>query len=133
MPRMIGSGLSRREREILNILYRDGKASAAEVLAGLPHPPSYSAVRSLLRVLEEKGLVRHVQEGKRYLYSPTERRSAAARSALKGVVQTFFSGSLERAVRAFLSDSEAAVSEEELARMAELIGRARKSEEEGTK
>src|SRR5690242_21147664 len=107
MPKMIGSGLSRREREILNILYGHGKASAAEVLAGLPQPPSYSAVRSLLRVLEGKGLVRHEQEGKRYLYRPTQPRSTAARSALKGVVQTFFSGSLERAVRTFLSDSEA--------------------------
>ena len=127
MPRMIGSGLARREREILEVLYREGKASVGDVLAHLPHPPSYSAVRSLLRILEEKGLVRHEQEGKRYLYTPTQPRGAAARNALKGVVQNFFSGSLERAVRSFLSDSEAAVSEEELARMVELIESARNS------
>lgn len=130
MPRMIGSGLTRREREILEVLYREGKASAAEVLAGLPDPPSYSAVRSLLRVLEEKGLIRHEPQGKRYLYVPTQPRNAAASSALKTVLQTFFAGSMERAVRAFLSDSETDVSEEELTRMAELIEQARKNEGE---
>jgi BlaI family penicillinase repressor len=128
MPRMIGTGLSRREREILDILYRLGRASAAEVLEALPEPPSYSAVRALLRILEEKGHIRH--EGKRYLYLPTQPRNAIASTALKNVLQTFFGGSLENAVKTFLSDTDANLSDEELDRMTQLLEEARKAERE---
>jgi predicted transcriptional regulator len=130
MPRMIGTGLSRREREILEILYRLGKASAAEVLEALPEPPSYSAVRALLRILEEKGHIRHEEEGKRYLYLPTQPRNAIARTALKNVLQTFFGGSLEDAVKTFLSDADTNLSDEELDRMAQMLEEARKAERE---
>jgi len=131
MPRMIGSGLSRREREILEILHRLRQATAAEVRELLPDPPSYSAVRSVLRILEEKGHARHREDGKRYLYSPVEAPQSAARSALQQVVANFFGGSLEEAVKAFLSDRDMDVSAEELNRLADMIERAR-SEEAGS-
>jgi predicted transcriptional regulator len=126
---MIGSGLSRREREILEILHRLGSASANEIQDGLSDPPSYSAVRSILRILEAKGHVQHREEGKRYLYAPTEARQTAARTALNQVVQTFFGGSLEEAVKTFLSDQEAQISQEELERLAAMITQARNAEE----
>jgi predicted transcriptional regulator len=122
---MIGSGLSRREREILEILHRLGQATAAEVLEQLPEPPSYSAVRSILRILCEKGHARYSEDGKRYLYSPVEPPQSAARTALQNVVSTFFGGSLEQAVKAFLTDKDAEISDEELARLSEMIERAR--------
>jgi predicted transcriptional regulator len=128
MPRMIGSGLSRREREIMEILHRVGKATATEVMEALPDPPSYSAVRSILRVLEEKGHIRHEEDGKKFLYLPTEPRTTAARSALHNVIQNFFGGSIESAVKTFLSDADISLSDEELARMAETIEQARKTE-----
>jgi predicted transcriptional regulator len=127
---MIGSGLSRREREIMEILYRMGKASATEIMQALPDPPSYSAVRSILRVLAEKGHIRHEEQGKRYLYLPTQSRGTAARTALKNVVQNFFGGSLENAVKTFLSDTDANLTDEELTRMAQLIEEARAPREE---
>jgi predicted transcriptional regulator len=125
MPKMIGTGLSRREREMLDVLHRRGRASAAEVLGELASPPSYSAVRSILRILEEKGLVRHQEQGKRYLYLPTQSPRAAARSALKQVVANFFGGSLERAVKTFLSAADTRVSDDELRNLSQLIKRAR--------
>ena len=125
MPRMIGTGLSRREREILEILHRQGRATAAEIHAALPDSPSYSAIRSVLRILVAKGHARHEEEGKRYVYLPTESRPAAAQSALRGVLQTFFGGSLTDAVKTFLSDTDADLSEEELSELAALIARAR--------
>jgi predicted transcriptional regulator len=128
---MIGSGLSRREREILDILHREGQASAAEIRAALPDAPSYSAVRSLLRVLLDKGHVRHERQGKRYLYRPAEPRRQAAASALRQVLATFFGGSLARAARAFLDEAEADVSEEELALLSDLVEQARRREPEG--
>ena len=128
MPRMIGGGLSRREREILEILHRRGRASVGEVLEDMPDPPSYSAVRSILRILGEKGHVRHIEEGKRYLYMPTEASQSPARSALQQVVQTFFGGSLEQVVKTFLADQEVTVSSEELDRLASLIEQARQEE-----
>src|ERR1051326_8032806 len=128
MPRMVGSGLSRREREILDILHRLGQATVAEVLELLPEPPSYSAVRSILRILEEKGHVRHREDGKRYLYSPVEPPQSAAHSALLQVVTNFFGGSLEQAVKAFLTDRDAEVSTEELARLSDMIEEARNQE-----
>jgi len=128
MPRMIGSGLSRREREIVDILHRLGRATASEVHEVMTDAPTYSAARSTLRILEEKGHVKHIEDGKRYVYVPVEPRQAAAQSALHQVVQTFFGGSLEGAVRTFLSGEEAQVSDEELDRLSALIEGAKAKE-----
>jgi predicted transcriptional regulator len=119
--------LSRRERQILDILYQHGRATAAEVQAALPEPPSYSAVRALLRILEEKGHVRHEQDGPRYVYLPTVGRDNAKRSALRHILQTFFDGSAEQAISALLDESSAKLSPAELDRLARLIDGARKS------
>jgi predicted transcriptional regulator len=119
--------LSRRERQILDILYERGQASAAEVQASLPEPPSYSAVRALLRILEEKGHVRHQQDGPRYVYLPTLARDNAKRSALHHVLKTFFDGSAEQAISALLDESSSKLSPAELDRLARLIDSARKS------
>lgn len=128
MPKMIGSGLSRREREILDILHRRREATVAEVLELLPDPPSYSSVRSILRILGEKGHVRHREDRKRYLYSPVEAPQSAARTALQQVVTNFFGGSLEQAVKAFLTDRDTEVTTEELERLSAMIEQARKDE-----
>ena len=119
--------LSRRERQILDILYQQGQATAAEVQNDLPEPPSYSAVRALLRILEEKGHVRHEQDGPRYIYLPTVGRENAKRSALRHMLRTFFDGSTEQAISALLDDSSAQLSPAELDRLARLIEDARKS------
>ena len=119
--------LSRRERQILDILYKDGRATAAEVQAGLPDPPSYSAVRALLRILEEKGHVRHEQDGPRYVYVPTVARGSAQRSALRHILQTFFDGSAEQAISALLDDDSTKLSAAELDRLARMIEHARQS------
>jgi predicted transcriptional regulator len=118
------SDLSRRERQIIDILYANGRSTAAEVQAALPDPPSYSAVRAMLRILEEKGHVRHEQDGPRYVYAPTVARDNAKRSALRHVLQTFFDGSAEKAISALLDDT-AKMSDAELDRLARLIDRAR--------
>ena len=117
--------LSRRERQLLDILFRRGKATAAEVQAELGDGSSYSAVRGMLRVLTEKGLIHYTQDGVRYVFSPATSRDEAARSALDGLVQTFFAGSVEQAVSTLLSEQERSLSNEELDRLAELIERAR--------
>ena len=119
--------LSRRERQILDILYQRGQATAAEVQSALPEPPSYSAVRALLRILEEKGHVRHEQDGPRYVYVPTVARDNAQRSAMRHLLQTFFDGSAEQAISALLDDSSAKLSPAELDRLARMIDSARKS------
>ena len=119
--------LSRRERQILDILYQSGRASAAEVQTALPDPPSYSAVRALLRILEEKGHVRHQQDGPRYVYAPTLPHNNAQRSALRHILQTFFNGSAEQAISALLDDQSTRLSSAELERLAGLIDYARKS------
>jgi len=119
--------LSRRERQILDILYRSGHATAAEVQGALPEPPSYSAVRALLRILEEKGHVRHEQDGPRYIYLPTVAHDNAQRSALRHILQTFFNGSAEQAISALLDDDASRLSSSELDRLANLIDHARKS------
>ncbi len=119
-------GLSRRERQIMDILYREGRAAATDVMALLPDPPGYSAVRALLRVLENKGHARHVLEGTRYVYLPTVPADRARRSALRRVCDTFFEGSAEKAVAALLSISKDDLSGEELDRLARLIEEARK-------
>jgi predicted transcriptional regulator len=118
--------LSRRERQIMDIVYRLGTATASDVLDHLDDPPSYSAVRALLRILEEKGHLRHEQNGPRYVYLPTVSRDRARRSALRGMIKTFFDGSPEQAVAALLDLSASKMSEEELDRLGELIENARK-------
>ena len=126
MPRPGSEGQSRRERQIMDVVYRLGRATAAEVQEQLPDPPSYSAVRAHLRVLEEKGHLRHDQDGPRYVFSPTVPREKARRSALSQLVQTFFEGSTAQAVAALLDAPDARISAEELQRLARLIDQARK-------
>ena len=118
-------GLSRRERQLMDIVFAQGEATALEVLERLPDPPSRTAVRTLLRILEEKGHLRHFQRGREFVYRPTQPRLRAGRSAFQRVLQTFFEGSLERAVAAHLADSSADLTEEELKRLAGLISKAR--------
>ena len=110
----------------MDILHRRGRATAHEVLADLDDPPSYSAVRALLRLLEERGHAKHVQDGLTYVYSPAASRADAKRSALAHVVQTFFAGSVEQAVAALVDSSKSKLSRDELDRMAEHIARAKK-------
>jgi predicted transcriptional regulator len=119
--------LSRRERQILDILYQRGQATAADVQNLLPEPPSYSAVRALLRILEDKGHVRHQQDGPRYVYVPTLARENAKRSALHHVLRTFFDGSAEQAISALLDESSTKLSPAELDRLARLIEDARRN------
>ena len=117
--------LSRRERQIMDFLYQKGRATAAEVQANIPDPPGYSAVRAMLRVLEEKGHARHEQDGPRYVYLPRVARDRAKRQALRHVVRTFFDGSPEQVMAALLDDRSAKLSDEDLDRLARLIDRAR--------
>jgi BlaI family penicillinase repressor len=118
--------LSRRERQIMDVLHTKGQATAAEVLAALPAPPGYSAVRALLRILEEKGHVRHRRVGARYVYVPRTSPELARRSALKRVVSTFFQGSVAQAMAALLETADAELSDTELSRLQQLIKKARK-------
>jgi len=118
--------LSRRERQIMDVLYQRQRASAAEIRESLADPPSYSAVRALLRILEEKGHIRHAEKDLRYVYFPTASRARVQRAALRHLVETFFDGSAEQAVATLLNPSTARVSEEELERISELIAKARK-------
>jgi len=118
--------LSRRERQIMDILYQRGRASASEILAALPDPPGYSAVRAKLRVLEEKGHVRHEAESLHYVYLPTTARETARRSALRHMLATFFDGSVEQTVAALLDLSAAGLSQEDLDRIGRLIEDARR-------
>src|ERR1041385_7308743 len=118
--------LSRRERQIMDILYQRGRASASEILEALPDPPTYSAVRAKLRVLEEKGHVRHEEESLHYAYMPTVTRDTARRSALRHLLATFFEGSVEQAVAAMLDLSSAGLEERELDRIASLVEEAKK-------
>ena len=117
--------LGRRERQILEALYRRGSATVGEVLAELPGPPSYSAVRTFLRILESKGHVTHTQDGARYVYHPTTPRPPVAREALQRLVETFFGGRPEQLVSTLLSDNERKLTEAELDRLAEMIEVAR--------
>src|ERR671912_2868700 len=127
MIRQPHSDLSRRERQIIDILYARGRATAADVQAALPEPPSYSAVRAMLRILEDKGHVRHEQDGPRYVYLPTVARDNAKRSALRHMLQTFFDGSAEQAISALLDESSAKLSPAELDRLARMIDSARRT------
>src|SRR5690349_16377702 len=117
--------LSRRERQILDVIYAMGRASAADVLEKMTDPPTYTTVRGLLRVLEQKGHIKHEEEEGRYVYVATVTRSKAAKSALRHVVRTFFDDSPSRAMAALLG-TQREVSDEEIARLEELIARARR-------
>jgi|SRR5579871_1394730 len=125
MARPFSANLSRRERQILEILYRKGQASVQEVMEELSDAPSYSAVRGLLRVMEQKGHVQHWEDGPRYLYMPVQPHKSAALAALEQVVQTFFGGSVEETVTSLLSETDLKVSDTELDRLAALIEQAR--------
>ncbi|HEX2188984.1 MAG TPA: BlaI/MecI/CopY family transcriptional regulator [Longimicrobiaceae bacterium] len=120
------SDLARRERQIMDVVYRRGEATVAEVLAELPDPPSYSAVRAMLRKLQEKGHLTHRQDGPRYLYSPTVPRDEAQEGAMRRLVRTFFGGSPARAAAALLDMESTRLSDRELDELAELIEHARK-------
>ena len=120
------TGLSRRERQIMDIVYQRGKASALDVRQAMKDAPSYSAVRALLRVLEEKGHVKHEADGLKYVYVPTVGREKAKRSAVKHLLDTFFNDSPEHIVAALLDVSSTRLTREELDRMAQMIERAKK-------
>jgi BlaI family transcriptional regulator, penicillinase repressor len=126
MPQGPHSALSRRERQIMDILYRFGRATANEVMAELSGEPNYSTVRTQLRVLENKGHIRHEEQGLRYVYIPTLPRHAVRQSALRHLLETFFEGSAEKMVSALLGSEGARLSEEELERLAQLIEKAKK-------
>jgi BlaI family penicillinase repressor len=119
--------LTRRERQVMDILFRRGEATVSEVMAELPDPPTYSAVRSILRILGEKGLVTFKEDGPRYVYLPVVSTERAQEDALKHVVHTFFEGSTEQAVTALLRISDASLSETEIERIRERIRAARSS------
>jgi predicted transcriptional regulator len=128
MAKPLHAVLSRRERQIMDILFRRGRATAAEVMEDLPGTSSYSTVRTQLRVLEEKGHVRHAADGPRYVYLPVLARRAARKSALRHLVNTFFDGSAEKVVEALLGGEAARLTDEDLARIADLVNKARKEE-----
>ena len=118
--------LGRRERQIMDVVHRIGRVTAAEIREELPDPPSYSAVRGMLRLLEEKGYVRHEWDGPRYVYLPTADPERVRKSAVRHLLRTFFSNSMESAVAAMLGVAEQPPSDEELKRMAKLIDEARR-------
>jgi len=120
------AALTRRERQIMDILYRRGRATGSEVMKELPGEPHYSTVRTQLRILEEKGHISHEEHGLRYVYVPAVPRRAARKSALRHLVDTFFDGSAEQVVAAVLGGEGSKLSEEELDRIADLVAKARK-------
>jgi predicted transcriptional regulator len=120
------ASLTRRERQIMDILYRRSRATAAEVMADLPGDPNYSTVRTQLRILEEKGHVRHEEVGLRYVYAPAVPRHAARRTALKHLVDTFFDGSAAQVVAALLGNEATRLTDEDLSRIGDLVARAKK-------
>jgi predicted transcriptional regulator len=126
MPSAAHLSLSRRERQIMDILYRRGRATAAEVMEDLPGTPAYSTVRTQLRVLESKGHVKHEEEGLRYVYAAAVPRHSARRSALRHLVDTFFDGSTEKVVTALLGGDSTRLTDAELDRIAAVVNKARK-------
>jgi BlaI family transcriptional regulator, penicillinase repressor len=128
MPQSLQSRLSRRERQIMDFLFQHRSATAAEVMRGIPEPPSYSTVRALLRTLETKGHARHREDGPRYVYEPTETRERARRSAMHHLVRTFFDGSAAQAVSALLDSTDLKLDAADTKRLAQLI---EKAKEEG--
>jgi predicted transcriptional regulator len=131
--REVYSELGRRERQLMEIVYRRGQATATEIRDELPDPPSYSAVRGMLRLLEDKGYLRHEQEGPRYVYSATASRNNVSKSAVRDLVRTFFDDSASSAVAAMIGQYEGQLSEAELDRLEQLIERARAAERKNTK
>lgn len=125
MPKPLPHHLSRRERQIMDAIYSLERASAAQVLAALPDPPSLSSVRKLILILEEKGHLRHTQEAKHHVYLPTQPRQSAAKSAMRQVLTTFFGGNLETAVATLLSEAETELTDAEAARLSAMIEEAR--------
>ena|ERR1044071_4221752 len=123
----LSEGLTRRERQVMNILFRRGQATVAEVMGDLPDPPTYSAVRSILRILAAKGLISHREDGPRYVYVPAVNTDRARDEALRHVVRTFFEGSAEQAVSALLRISDGDLTDAELARLRERVRSARTS------
>ena len=117
--------LSRRERQIVEAIYRRGAASVTEVLQELPDPPSYSAIRAFLRILEDKGHVTHTQDGAKYIYHPANPRTPVAREALSKLVETFFGGKPEQVVAALLTDDERKLTDDDLERLSAMIAEAR--------
>ena len=126
MTKQTHSNLSRRERQIMDIIYQRAQATAMEIMENLPDPPGYSAVRAMLRLLEEKGYLKHQQDGLRYVYLPTVSREKARQSALKQMLQTFFDDSTEDAVATLLDISKSKLSKADLDRLSKLIDKARK-------
>lgn len=126
MSKPTSHALSRRERQIMDALHRRGRATAAEVQADLPDPPSYSAVRALLRILEGKGHIRHDVDGPRYVFEPVASRASERRSALKHLVRTFFDGSIGDAMQALVDTADGKLSKDELDDLARRIAAARK-------
>lgn len=120
------TGLSRRERQIMDFLYQHGKASVGEVMEGISDPPSYSAVRATLRTLEQKGRVSHVEDGRAYIYQPVVRQEAARRTALTHILKTFFDNSAEQAMAALLELKGPRLSRSELDRVAAMVEQAKK-------
>ena len=127
MPKPANQNLSRRERQIMDVLYQRNRATAAEIRRSLADGPSYSAVRALLRILEEKGHVRHEAKDLRYVYIPTVPRERMGRRALRHVVETFFDGSAAQAVATLLEPSTTMISDDQLERISKLIAKARKA------
>lgn len=128
--RPVTEDLSRRERQVMEILHRRGQSSVAEIMQDLPDPPTYSAVRSILRILTEKGLAGYREDGPRYVYYPTRPTDEARDEVLAHVVRTYFSGSTEQAVTALLRLSDTKMSDSDLSRLREMIRRARLGERE---
>ncbi len=122
--------LSRRERQMMDILYQRGRATAQEIMEAMPDPPTYSAVRAKLRVLEEKGHVRHQEEALRYVYLPVVARESARKSALRHMVTTFFAGSVQDTVAALLDLSASKLTGADLDRIANMIEQAKKEGEQ---
>jgi BlaI family transcriptional regulator, penicillinase repressor len=129
----IEAELSRRERQIMDVLFARGRATGQEIQEGLADKPNYSSVRTILRVLERKGYVRHVEEGLRYVYEPTIAREAASRSALQRIIRTFFDGSAKEAVAALLDPAAFHLTEEELSELARIVDRAQNSKAQNSK
>ena len=125
-PSPLAHSLSRRERQIMDVLHRVQRATAAMIRAELPAPPSYSAVRAMLRILEDKGHIRHVVDGPRYVYEPVAPRAAERRSAIRHLVRTFFDGSTEDAMAALLDSADKALDKKQLDELARRIAAARK-------
>jgi predicted transcriptional regulator len=120
--------LSRREREIMDVLYAQGRASVSDVMERLPEAPGYSAVRSMLNILEDKGHVRHEKDGVRYVYVPTLNREKAKRAEIRRLIRTFFNGSLAEAVAGLLDEASLKLSKDDLNRLEEMLRKARKGE-----